>query len=84
MARQLRKPLSIFYAYCLMSNHLHLLLREQEEEVSDVVSEGDGVAISNSRSINTSVLELVDECLIVIGSHRGPAAVLDLGVENGY
>jgi REP element-mobilizing transposase RayT len=30
-------PLSIFYAYCLMSNHLHLLLREQEEEVSDVV-----------------------------------------------
>jgi REP element-mobilizing transposase RayT len=28
-------PLSIFYAYCLMSNHLHLLLREQEEEVSD-------------------------------------------------
>ena len=39
------------------------------------MSEGDGVAISNSRSINTSVLELVDECLIVIGSHRGPAAV---------
>lgn len=30
-------PLSIFYAYCLMSNHLHLLLREQEEKVSDVV-----------------------------------------------
>ena len=30
-------PLSIFYAYCMMSNHLHLLLREQEEEVSDVV-----------------------------------------------
>ena len=32
----------------------------------------------------TPTLELVDECLIVIGSHRGPAAVLDLGVENGY
>ena len=31
LARQLRKPLSIFYAYCLMSNHLHLLLREFQD-----------------------------------------------------
>ena len=48
------------------------------------MGEGDGVAIGNSGSIDTSTLELVDECLIMIGTHGGPAPVLDLGVENGY
>ena len=48
------------------------------------VGEGDAVAIGNSRSIDTSTLELVDKSLIMIGSHRGPATVLDLGVKNGY
>ena len=48
------------------------------------MGEGYGVAIGNSGSINASTLELVDECLIMIGTHGGPAAVLDLGVENGY
>jgi hypothetical protein len=48
------------------------------------VSEGDAVAIGNSGSIDTSALEFVDECPIMIGSHGGPAAVLDLGVENDY
>jgi REP element-mobilizing transposase RayT len=26
-----------FYAYCLMSNHIHLLIQEREENISDVV-----------------------------------------------
>ena len=30
-------PLCIFYAYCLMSNHVHLLIQEREEHISDVV-----------------------------------------------
>ena len=52
--------------------------------VNDGMGEGDGVAIGNSGSIDASTLELVDECLVVKGSHGRPAAVLDLGVENGY
>ena len=27
----------IFYAYCLMSNHVHLLIRERAETISEVV-----------------------------------------------
>lgn len=34
------------------------------------MGEGDGVAIGNSGSINASTQELVDECLVVIGSHE--------------
>ena len=30
-------PLCTFYAYCLMSNHIHLLIREREDTVSEVV-----------------------------------------------
>ena len=30
-------PLCTFYAYCLMSNHVHLLIQEREENISDVV-----------------------------------------------
>ena len=30
-------PFCVFYAYCLMSNHLHLLIQEREEIISDVV-----------------------------------------------
>jgi len=30
-------PLCTFYAYCLMSNHVHLLIREREESVSDTI-----------------------------------------------
>ena len=33
----LLQPLCTFYAYCLMSNHIHLLLREREDTVSEVV-----------------------------------------------
>ena len=31
------EPLCTFYSYCLMSNHLHLLLRENKESVSSVM-----------------------------------------------
>ena len=31
------EPLCILYAYCLMSNHLHLLVREQTEDISSVM-----------------------------------------------
>lgn len=30
-------PFCIFYAYCLMSNHLHLLIRERADNISDIV-----------------------------------------------
>ena len=30
-------PFCSFYAYCLMSNHVHLLLQEREEHISEVV-----------------------------------------------
>ena len=46
------------------------------------MGEADGLAIIDSRDINTSTFELVNECLIVISSHTGPASALYLGVEN--
>ena len=33
----LLQPLCTFYAYCLMSNHIHLLIRERADTVSEVV-----------------------------------------------
>ena len=27
----------IYYAYCLMSNHFHLLIRERDEKVGDTI-----------------------------------------------
>ena len=30
-------PLCTFYAYCLMSNHIHLLVQERQDGISDVV-----------------------------------------------
>ena len=34
-------PLCTFYAYCLMSNHVHLLIQEREENISDVAKISD-------------------------------------------
>ena len=48
------------------------------------MGEGDGLAVVNGCGIDAPTLELVDECLVMVGSHRGPASVLHLGVENGY
>ena len=52
--------------------------------VPDRMSEENGFSIGNGSRINTATLELVDECLVVIGSHTGPTSVLHLGVENCY
>ena len=46
------------------------------------MDERDGSAITNGRSIDAAPLKLVEECLVVIGSHTGPASVLHLGVEK--
>ena len=48
------------------------------------MGEGDGLAIVNGSGIDATTLELVNERLVVVGTHRGPAPVLHLGVENGY
>jgi hypothetical protein len=40
--------------------------------------------IINWEYVNATTLELVKECLVVIGSHARPASALHLGVENGY
>ena len=31
------EPLCTIYSYCLMSNHIHLLVREQKEDISSVM-----------------------------------------------
>ena len=46
------------------------------------MGKGDGLAIVNRCSIDAATLELVDECLVVVGTHRGPASVLHLLVES--
>jgi hypothetical protein len=43
-----------------------------------------GFAITNGCNVNAAVLELVDECLIMIGTHTGPASALHLGIEDVY
>jgi len=50
--------------------------------VPDRMDEGDIVSIINSRDVDASMVELVKKCLVVIGSHTGPALALHLGVEN--
>jgi REP element-mobilizing transposase RayT len=30
-------PFCIFYGYCLMSNHIHLLIQEREEQISEIM-----------------------------------------------
>ena len=52
--------------------------------VPDGMGEGGGFAVIDGRDINAATLELVKECLVVIGSHTGPPSALHLGVENGY
>lgn len=42
-------PLCVFYAYCLMSNHVHLLIQEQEENISDTIKK---VGVSYARYFN--------------------------------
>lgn len=50
--------------------------------VPNRVSERNSFSIGNGSGIDTATPELVNERLVVIGSHRGPASVLHLGVEK--
>jgi len=50
--------------------------------IPDRMGERDGSAIIYGSSIDAASLELVKECLVVVGTHRGPASVLHLGVEK--
>ena len=52
--------------------------------VPDRMDKRYGLSACNGCGIDATTVELVKECLVVIGSHRGPASVLHLGVENGY
>ena len=50
--------------------------------VPDRMGEGNVFSIDNGSSIDAATVELVKECLVAIGSHRGPASALHLGVEK--
>jgi hypothetical protein len=52
--------------------------------VLDGMCEGYGFAIIDGRGFNASTQELVDECLVVIGTHTCPTSVLNLSIEKGY
>ena len=52
--------------------------------VPDRMGKRYGLSACNGYGIDAATLELVKECLVVIGTHRGPASALHLGVENGY
>ena len=52
--------------------------------VPDRMGKRYGPSAFDGFGIDTTTLELIKECLIVIGSHTGPASALHLGVENGY
>lgn len=52
--------------------------------VPDRMGKRYGLSACNGYCIDAATLELVDECLVVIGTHRGPVLALHLGVENGY
>jgi len=41
--------------------------------VPDRMDERDGSAITNGRSIDAAPLELVDEGMVVVGTHGGPS-----------
>ena len=46
------------------------------------MGKGDGLAVKDGSGINAAPLELVEKCLVVVGSHRGPASALHLLVES--
>jgi len=50
----------------------------------DRMSKRYGISACYGGGVDASTLELVDECLVVIGSHAGPPSVLYQGIENGY
>ena len=49
--------------------------------VPNRTGEGNGLAVIDGRDVNASTLELVDESLVVIGTHTSPAGTADLKIE---
>lgn len=52
--------------------------------VTDGMGKREGLAVVDGRDVDAAMLELVDECLVVVGSHRGPASIAYLMIENCY
>jgi hypothetical protein len=52
--------------------------------VPDRMDERDGSAIIYGSGIDATTQELVDECLIVIGTHTSPAGITYLMIEYCY
>jgi hypothetical protein len=48
------------------------------------MGERDCLIVIDRRDINASTQELVNERLVVVGTHARPTSVLYLGIENGY
>ena len=51
--------------------------------VPDGMGKRYGLSACNGSGIDAAMVELVKECLVVIGSHRTPASALHLIIENG-
>ena len=52
--------------------------------VPDGMGKTDGLTVIDGRNINAATLKLVDEGLVVIGTHTSPASIADLMIENCY
>ena len=50
----------------------------------DRMSKRYGIFACYGGGVDASMLELVDECLVVVGSHPSPAGITDLTIENVY
>ena len=50
--------------------------------VPDRMGKRYGLSACNGCGIDATTMELVKECLVVIGTHRGPASALHLSVEK--
>lgn len=52
--------------------------------VPDGMGEGDRLAVTDGYDINAATLKLVEECLVVIGTHTCPAGITDLMIKFAY
>ena len=52
--------------------------------IPDGMSEADGLTVIDRRNVYAASLELVDESLVVIGTHTSPAGIVDLTIEYFY
>ena len=68
-------PYCTIYAYCLMSNHVHLLIREKEENLREFVNtpvETPGVLDIDSKSAGKLTDEEVEEKLVELSGGSSP------------